>query len=66
MDGETLNPDQADDSLDALLCVALDGATTDPVRLALVTKLCMMTHDLDRDADLDRLRREGLPQVFGL
>lgn len=58
------NPDHAEDSLAALLVEALDAAAADPVRLALLTRLCMMTADTDRDADLDRLRHQGAPPVY--
>ncbi|MER2197173.1 hypothetical protein ABS771_19985 [Methylobacterium brachiatum] len=55
--------DHPDDSLADLLCEALDAAA-DPIRIALLTRLCILTANADRDADLDRMRAEGLPQVF--
>ncbi|WP_342112006.1 hypothetical protein [Methylobacterium sp. SI9] len=57
-------PPDHDDTLESLLCEALDAAAADPVRVALLTRLCLMTADFDRDADLERLRLDGLPQVF--
>ena len=57
-------PDHADDTLESLLCAALDAAAADPVRVALLTRLCLMTADADRDADLARLRQDGPCPVY--
>ncbi len=58
-------PDQ-DDTLAAMLCAALDGAATDPVRLGLMTRLFLLTQDTGRDADLDIMRRDGPPPVYAM
>ncbi|MER2193322.1 hypothetical protein ABS771_08505 [Methylobacterium brachiatum] len=56
-------PDQEDfDTLDALLAEALDGA--DQRRIALLTRMFMMTLDTSRDADVDRMRQDGAPPVY--
>lgn len=46
-----------EDELAALLCIALDGAAADPVRLSLMTRLALFLHEPDREADLERLRQ---------
>ncbi|MCB4805164.1 hypothetical protein QO001_005039 [Methylobacterium brachiatum] len=58
MPREADHPDHGEE-LCRLLCDALDGAGTDPTRVALMTKLFMLDADDDRDADLARLRQSG-------
>lgn len=50
------------DSLDAMLVEALDSA--DLQRAALLLRLALLRTDQDRAADLDALRRDGLPLVY--
>lgn len=56
-----LDPGQGhdEDELAALLCMALDGAAADPVRLELLTRLALFLHDPDRGADPERLRQSA-------
>lgn len=56
-------PDPGDDDLAALLCLALDTAETDATRIRLLATLAFMRLDVDRDADLDRLRAAGPQKV---
>ena len=51
--------DETDDSMISLLIAALDTATADPRRLQLMTALCLLNLDPDREAALDRLRDGG-------
>jgi hypothetical protein len=60
---DTPDHDTDPDSLDALLVAALD-AGTDPVRVAMLTRLIWLDADLDRAADLDAMRRDGQPPVY--
>jgi hypothetical protein len=55
--------DPGDDDMVALLCLALDTAAADETRLRLLTTLALMRLDVDRDADLDRLRTAGPQRV---
>jgi hypothetical protein len=59
------SPDH-DDELSRLLCDALDGAGTDPTRLSLMTRLFLLSADIDRDHDLARLRQSGPHVVMTL
>lgn len=61
-----MDNDPADDSLVALLITALDGAETDPVRLHLMVALALCGSPVISQADRDRLRHDGPPQVFRL
>lgn len=52
-----------EDELAALLALALDG--TDETRLRLMTRWLLMRQDVDRVADLERLRQSGmLPNIM--
>ncbi|KIU37356.1 hypothetical protein SR39_01205 [Methylobacterium radiotolerans] len=51
-----------EDDLNDLLLEALDGA--DLQRAALILRLTLMRGEPDRAADLDALRRDGLPPVY--
>ncbi|AIQ88722.1 hypothetical protein [Methylobacterium oryzae] len=62
---DTPDHDTEADSLDALLCAALDAAA-DPVRVAMLTRLIWLDADRDRAADLDAMRHDGPPPVFRL
>lgn len=59
-------PDQADDTLDAMLCAALDSAQDDPVRLGYLVRWFLLARDTDRATDLDRLRRDGPGTVYAM
>lgn len=66
-DKEDLNVDPGkEDELAALLCMALDGAAADPVRLSLLTRLALFLHEPDREADLERIRRTANQTVTRL
>lgn len=52
-----------DDELAALLCLALDGAADDPVRLVLLTQLAFFLHEPDREADLEKMRQTTANQT---
>lgn len=58
--------DKAEDELAALLCMALDGAAADPVRLSLLTRLALLLYEPDREAGLERIRQSANQTVTRL